>query len=162
MQAMDWILSSGWAREKALHWGSRTTSGTIRVLPVEATHTGDAFAHRDTKILEALGVFTGSDGVVQFLGRLVDHQHGPSFRPEELGHLVHDGQEDFFEFESLRQRARDLMEDAQMVHLPAFDHLELAFRCSQKAPQNPADHTKVTIRYTSNGAYAGGRFRSAG
>ena len=68
MQAMDWILSSGWAREKALHWGSSETSGTISVLPVEATHTGDAFAQRDAKILEALGVFADGDGVVELPG----------------------------------------------------------------------------------------------
>ena len=38
MQAMERILSSGWAREKACHWVSRETSGTTRGLPVEATH----------------------------------------------------------------------------------------------------------------------------
>jgi hypothetical protein len=34
--------------------------------------------------------------------------------------------QDFFEFEGLGERARDLVEDAQMVHLPAFNDRELA------------------------------------
>jgi hypothetical protein len=41
------------------------------------------------------------------------------------------------------------VEDAQMIHLPAFNHRELAL-LRQKAPQETADHTMVTKWYTAN------------
>ena len=43
---------------------------------------------------------------------------------EKLGHLLHDDEQYLFEFEGLGEGARDLVEDAQMVHLAAFDDLE--------------------------------------
>ena len=35
-------------------------------------------------------VFTHGDRVVELLGLVIDHQHGPAFRAEELRHLLHD------------------------------------------------------------------------
>ena len=95
---------------------------------------GDAFAEWNAQAFERFGVFADGDGVVELLVLLVDQQHGPALRPEELGHLVHDGGEDGFQLEGLGEGARDLMEDAQMVHLPTFDDCELAF-FRQTAPQ---------------------------
>ena len=42
------------------------------------------------------------------------------------------GQQDFFELEGLGQSARNFVKDAQMIHLLAFDHSELAFFCQDE------------------------------
>ena len=96
--------------------------------------SGDALAKRNAQSLQALGVLADRDGVVEVLGLLVDHEHGPALGAEELGHLLHDDEQDLFEFEGLGEGARDLVEDAQMVHLAAFDDLELTL-FSQPRPQ---------------------------
>jgi hypothetical protein len=86
--------------------------------------------------LEAFGVLADGDDVVELLGLLVDHEHGPALGAEELGHLLHDDEQDLFEFEGLGEGARDLVKDAEVVHLAAFDDLELTLFLSQPRPQN--------------------------
>jgi hypothetical protein len=96
--------------------------------------SGDAFAHGYMQSLEALGVLADGDGVAEVLGLLVDHEHGPALWAEELGHFIHDNEQDIFEFEGLGEGARDLVKDAEMVQLAAIDDLELAL-LSQPRPQ---------------------------
>ena len=135
-QAMDWILRSGWARfgERAPLLVHGDVGDDERVAG-GGDPSGDAFAERDAEALEAFGVFAYGDGVVELLGGFVDHEHGPAFGAEELGHLVHDDEEDGFQLQGLGECARDLMKDAQMVHLPALNDCELTLLCQTAAPQ---------------------------
>jgi hypothetical protein len=96
--------------------------------------SGDSLSHGHMQALEALGVLADGDGVVEMLGLLVDHEHGPSLWAEELGHFLHDDEQDIFELEGLGEGARDLVKDAEMVQLAAIDDLELAL-LSQPRPQ---------------------------
>ncbi len=96
--------------------------------------SGDSLAHGHMQALEALGVLADGDGVVEMLGLLVDHEHGPALWAEELGHFIHDDEQDIFELEGLGEGARDLVKDAEMVQLAAIDDLELAL-LSQPIPR---------------------------
>ena len=105
---------------------------------------GYSRAHGDAEAFEGVGIFADGDGVVEVLGGLVDHEEGPALGAEEGGHLVHDGEEDFFEFEGGREGAGDVVEDAQVIHLAGFDDFELAAlhgRCG----------LQQTLRYSAGG-----------
>ncbi len=106
MQAMAWMPELGVGAREGAPLGVERDVGHDQGGTTGGDIAGDAFAHRDAQMLEALGRLAGGDGVVELLGLLVDHQHGPTLGVKEPGHLVHDDAQDVFEFEGLGQRAQ--------------------------------------------------------
>src|ERR1700761_6682208 len=85
----------------------------------------NSLAERYPQPLQALRVLSDRDRIIQFSRFIVHHQQRPALRPEELGHLIHDGSKNLFQFEARSQRARNVMEHSKVIHLTTFDHFKL-------------------------------------
>jgi hypothetical protein len=59
------------------------------------------------------------NGEVKLVLLLIDHEQRPGVRAKEDGHLLHDGLEDGIKVQRRREGLGDIMEDADLFHLPA-------------------------------------------
>ena len=85
----------------------------------------DTLPERNAQPAQGRRLLANRDRIVQVVGFLIDHQQRPAFRAEEVGHLIHDGQQNLFQIKCSRQRTRHVMEHPEVIHLAAFNHFEL-------------------------------------
>lgn len=78
----------------------------------------NAFSHFETDAFEGVGSVTDGDSKVELVFLLIDHQERPGVGPEEDGHLLHDGLQDRIEVQRGREGFSDIVEDADLFHLP--------------------------------------------
>ena len=76
---------------------------------------GHAFANFHAEIAKSVLLVTRSDGVVEFLTGLVEHQQRPHVSLDEAFHLLENCAQNRVEVEARGERSRQLMKDQQVV-----------------------------------------------
>ena len=84
---------------------------------------GHAFADLDAQVAESRFFAAGGNRVVEFLGLLVEHEQRPQFGVDDPLHVFEDGAQDGIKIEALGERARQAMEDKQIVERDAVFRL---------------------------------------
>ena len=75
---------------------------------------GHALADFDAQVAEHGLLAAGGNGVVEFLGRFVEHQQGPQLGFDDALHVLEDGAQNGVEIEARGERPRQLVEDQQV------------------------------------------------
>jgi len=107
---------------------------------------GDAFADFDEQIPQRILLAPGSNGIVQLLRLLVEHQQGPQLRAHGVLHVFEDGAQNRIQIEARGQRAGELVEHKKIGkgHAP-FD--VIAHRSNHFAGEPEAICHKVSMLY---------------
>ena len=112
-------------------------------LAVFGDPSGDAFSHFEADAFECVGGVADGDGEVELVFLLIDHQERPGVGPKEDGHLLHDGLQNRIEVQRRREGFRDIVEDADLFHLPFAIGSGGLSHCAQSG-ENPAYRVRRT------------------
>src|SRR6185312_8959780 len=80
--------------------------------------SGNPFPDLQADALERVGCIANGNGEIELVLLLIDHQQRPGVWAEEDGHLLHDRLQNGIEVERRREGPSDIMEDADLFHLP--------------------------------------------